>query len=173
MPIDTGDPDNQAINHVIGFNQFTGTLQGGDIGLVFNISETGQDLTVTLQNLYLQIASTDGTSFFAYLDPSYNSALLLEQGTGTGLGGSGFVFVLDTQEAALATSFTSQHCTAGLNCAIGGGFSVTNTNDGNESLFTTSLNPSTPVVPEPASIFLLGTALTGLMVWKRKRTSAV
>lgn len=71
-----------------------------NLRLVFNASEDG-DRAITLENLVLRIFSPDGTVLFSSepFDP-----VLFEQafrGTGT----SGFVFRLDTQQAAQANQF--------------------------------------------------------------------
>ena len=169
-----GTLDNQTgTGGVQNISSLGGTGKGGDLVLVWNISETGQDVSANLQDLYLEIASSNGTTFYAYLDPTI-AGTAYKQGTGTGLGGSGFVFTLDSAEAAAATLFTNTNCGAGKTCVVAGGFSAFNTDDGNETLFVTSIgNPG--VVPEPASIFLFGTIalVTGSAIRRRRHARSV
>ena len=80
--------DNLAINQTFLVSEITDAT-AGDVAVVLNIAETGQDLTVTLTDLYLSFYSPTGLLLHVanYEGPD----LELTQGTGTGLGGSGFV----------------------------------------------------------------------------------
>ena len=142
-----------------------------DIGLVFNVSETGQDLSITLEDLYFTVFNTDGIEIF--------SAFLLAdsetvtKGTGTGTGGSGFLYILDDLQRADAIA--AEVGAGGLNedWRVGGGFLATDFNDGNETVFTFNApgGDVPPDVPEPSSMLLFGGGLLGLAYWRRRKNS--
>jgi hypothetical protein len=73
-----------------------------DLGLVVNISEPGNDGSLDLMDLYFAVYAANGTSIFsAFLAPE---SIELVNGTGTGTGQSGFIFVLDEAQRALAAN---------------------------------------------------------------------
>lgn len=149
--------DNLAINNVLSFPNTT------NFGAVVNIAETGQDLTVTLTNLYLTFVGTGGGTHTAYWIGPAGGSLDLTQGTGTGIGGSGFVFALDPTEAAIVAAL-------GPTVTISGGvqFADGSTNNGPETVYVIRLEGN-QVVPEPMSLLLLGLGLVGLAGVKRFR----
>ena len=53
--------DNTAINNTFLLSDIAGLTNARDVALVVNISETGQDLSVTLTDLYFALYSTSGT----------------------------------------------------------------------------------------------------------------
>ena len=153
--------DNTAINEVRTFDT------NDSFAAVVNIAETGQDLTVTLTALYLTFCSTTSPASCytaEYLGPDKQ----LTQGgsEGTGLGNSGFTFALTAAE------FASVVALPGDLVAVSGGLQFLNgsTNDGNDTLHVIEVTGPT-VVPEPATLFLLGSGLAGFGAWSRRRRS--
>jgi hypothetical protein len=150
--------DNTAINNVLTFN----TLN--NFAAVVNISETGQDLTVLLTDLYLTFCSTTTPASChqaQYLGPD----LSLTSGTGTGLGGSGFTFALTPAQFAIVQGLPGDSVT------VSGGvqFGLDSTNDGNDTVHVIQFAPSSgpgpsQQIPEPSSLVLF---LSGFLVAAR------
>ena len=145
--------DNTAINNVLTFTNNT------NFAAVVNIAETGQDLTVTLTDLYLTFKGINGEYTANYM----GADLDLTQGTGTGIGGSGFVFRLDDAQFATVSAL-------GPTVTVSGGVQFANgtTNNGPETVYVLQIEGN-QVVPEPVTLLLLGLGLVGLVGVKRFR----
>lgn len=144
--------DNTAINQVLTFSNDT------SYAAVVNISETGEEgPNVTLTHLYLEFCGTLGCHVAYYT----GGPILLEGGTGTGTGGSGFVFRLTDAEALIVAGLGSSVMVSG-----GVQFAEGSTSDGNETVYVIQTEGNR-VVPEPAILLLMG---TGLLAAARRRT---
>ena len=161
--------DNQAINNLIPLSNITGISNAGQLALVINLNEPGNDGTAVLTDLYLAFFNPSGVLIgnHQYLGPD----LTLQQVAG--IGGAGTVFTLDEAQRLTAAS----QCTVANGCRIGGGvqFGGGSTAGGPETVFLTFTTagdggvvpPS--AIPEPASLGLLGLGLLGLAGFRRKQ----
>jgi len=161
-PTNITELDNTAINQTVLLSAID--FQSGDnIAAVVNISETGQDVTVTLTDLYLAFYGEDNA--LLYVAEFEGADFDMTQGTGTGLGGSGFVFILDPAQQAIVT---------GLDVfRIGGGVQFANgsTNDGNDTLHVISVEgeQGEDPIPEPTTYLTLGAGLMALAMFRRSK----
>jgi hypothetical protein len=141
----------QAINNVFstataGFTNFS------NFQFVFNASEPGSAPDITLNNLALTI---------------YNSAGVLQQ-THTlasayvianafpGVGNAGFGFMLDATEAAQANALLAAN--PGTIFYVGAAANASNATGGLETIFA-RMTAATAAVPEPSTIFMLGSGI--------------
>ena len=165
--------DNTAINQTFLLSQVLASGQdAGDLVVVVNVAETGQDLSVTLTDLYITLTNATTSMTFSYTGPD----LILTQGgnEGTGTGNSGFEFSLDLLQSNAAAAFC-----AGFDCIISGGVQFANgsTSDGNETVHIISATgptcdpncgPPPNQVPGPASLVLVGAGLLASVIVRRR-----
>jgi len=158
--------DNQAINNLIPLSSLTGINNAGQLALVVNLNEPGNDDTAVLTDLYLSFFSPTGTLLgnHVYAGPD----LTIEESGG--IGGAGTVFTLTPAQQLLAAT----ECTLANGCSIGGGlqFAAGSTAGGPETMFlsfTTDGGGPPVLVPEPATLGLLGLGLLGIAGMRRRK----
>ena len=148
-----------------------GVTSAAALRVVFNAVEPSGD-SINLTNLRLSIYSATGATLFtsgAFTSQTFGQ-------TFTGTGNAGYVFALDSADAALAQSsgFSSGFGTNRVGLAA----SATDAAGGNETFFVANNTVVTmgggggsTNLPEPASLALLGLGL-GLIASTRKKKSA-
>jgi hypothetical protein len=135
------------------------------IRIGFNINEPsgGPGSTpVIVQSLILRAYDTSGNVVFTanLIDGPHTLAKI-----GNGQGTADYVFGLDSTAAARLAAIYDSNLRLGLEATIH------NAEGGPESFYL-NMGPATTPVPEPATMFLLGTGLAGVAARIRKRRNA-
>lgn len=156
--------DNQAINNVYRLNTVTGLTAAGNLAVVVNINEPGNDDQATLTDLYLALFDFTTGATLATFNYTDVDMVLTETG---GVGNSGhYRFTLDSSQMLAANAA----CPVLSNCVVGGGvqFLLLSTAGGLETMYVQSVDGGVPL-PEPAAPSLLVLGLVG--VWFARRAS--
>ena len=166
--VDVLSGNTTALNSTYSFGELSIT-NASQIGIVFNASEPAPANDVTLTGLQLSIYSaTGGAALFSsgnvVCGATVNNCNLTNTFSGTG--NSGFLFTLDTTQAAAANSFITGTNRIGLSAT------ATSATGGNETFFVTRLAGTvTPPIPEPETyaLMLAGLGLMAFMARRRMR----
>jgi hypothetical protein len=140
----------------------TGVPSPFDLAIVFNPSESS---AISVDKLAVTFYKDDGTAL--YIAELASPQLFLNGGSGTG--GAGFVFGLDYDSALAIQNILN---TAGLNfSSVRIGLSSDLSQFDSHTVFFVGDVPGlvAPVVPEPATLGLMGSALLGLAYMLRRR----
>jgi len=156
-------------NEVLGANKTGAAVlnnynlgDASNIAIVYNPSQEGGNQATTITDITLKFFDAAGTLQVA-VD---NASDLVFNTVNPGNGGAGFALVLDAVQAAA------------VNAAFGGDISnavltleatITGSNDGPDTFALVNLAAPPPAVPEPASLALLGSALVGFAVLRRRK----
>ncbi len=132
----------------------SGAANAADFRIVFNAVQPGGG-SVTLDGLAVSFFSPSGTVLFT----ANTSSSTFFLATFTGTGKSGFVFALDSAQAANATAagaFSSAANRIGLSATVSGAAG------GPETFFVTSASGIGSPIPEPSTYLMLSAGLFGL-----------
>lgn len=160
--------DNIAINTVYRLSTVTGLTAAGNLAVVVNVNESGNDNQVTLTDLYLALFNFNTGATLATFNYTGDDLVLTETG---GIGNSGFYrFTLDPAQMLEA----NVACPVLADCVVGGGvqFLRESTAGGPETTYLqfvedTVVPPND--IPEPAGPLLFAIGLAG--VWLARRAT--
>jgi hypothetical protein len=146
-------------------------ITGSNFAIVFNADQPAGG-AITLTGLTASFYSPTGTLLYQTNGFSCSTAGVAGcafPSTVHGIGGSGFVFQLDAAQAAAATAagvFLNQNDIVGLSASTSGA------SGGPETFYLGKTAGSTSSVPEPTTMFLMGTGLLGVLLFSRRRKSS-
>lgn len=135
-----------------------GVTDASQLRFVFNASQPAGG-SITLTNLTVNFYGTTANPLFS---ASLATKPLTLTSTFPGTGNSGFVFQLDTTQAAAVNAILAQ------TTSIGGGFSATGASGGQDTLFL-GTGPGVTAVPEPSAFLLFGSSLGAVAFWRRRK----
>jgi hypothetical protein len=155
----------QTLTRTLGGN---GITKASQIAIVFNADEPSGN-SITLTGLQMSVFNGDSDIFDAHLAGSVTFAT-----TYTGVGKQGFVFRLDTaQAAALQTLLDALNPGTLANLRLGLSASASAATGGPETFNVATITSEVTTLtatPEPGTLLFVITAVTGLsfLVWRRR-----
>jgi hypothetical protein len=159
-----GDATRGGTNNTVSLGELGVTRNNTAIQIGFNINEPsgGPGATpVVVESLILRAYDTNGNVVFTanLIDGPHTLAK-----TGAGQGTADYIFGLDSTAAARLAAIYDSNLRLGLEATI-------HSAEGGPESFYLNMGPAAPV-PEPATMFLLGTGLAGVAAKIRKRRNA-
>jgi hypothetical protein len=176
--VELGEAKNTSQTRTIAELMAFGISSATEFGLIYNVNQQGNlgGLDTDINDFSVTVYSAAGAALqtFSWVGDSGDGTCTPSTGDpdcypviGNGTGASGYLFGFDAEQAAQLQAYFL----VGTN-RIGMSGSISLANDGQENFTAYDLNGDVPElseVPEPASMFLLGTGLVGLAAKVRSR----
>lgn len=148
----------------------SGTVNASTFSVIFNADQPAGG-PITLTGLNVAFYSPTGTLLFQSGAVSCSNAGLTNCAfptTISGVGGAGYLFKLDSTQAAAATA---AGVFGNMNNVVGLSASASNATGGPETFFLAQVVGAGTPVPEPTTLLLMGVGLIGLAFARKNRSS--
>lgn len=142
-----------------------GITNATQIGIVYNVNETGANPATTLNSFSLQVFDTQTNTLVESIFCTAGCPGVytpFQQGTG----GAGYLFALNDMDNSFATYFANP-----TRYVIGMTGDISGSDDGPDNFYIQRRTGQQPI-PEPATMILLGTGIAGVAGIVRRRRKA-